>query len=73
MHAMEVQRMKDKETVRQQFEEIETAFEGMMRSHANGEKILGSSDALSVAVAAEAARGPLSRDQQASVLNNAAP
>jgi hypothetical protein len=73
MHAMEVQRMKDKETVRQQFEEIETAFEGMMRSHANGEKILGSSDALSVAVAAEAARGPLGRDQQASVLNNAAP
>ena len=36
---MEVQRMKDKETVRQQFEEIETAFEGMMRSHANGEKM----------------------------------
>ena len=26
MHAMEVQRMKDKETVRQQFEEIEHAF-----------------------------------------------
>ena len=26
IHAMEVQRMKDKETVRQQFEEIEHAF-----------------------------------------------
>ena len=58
---MEVQRMKDKETVRQQFEEIETAFEGMMRSHTDGEK-MGSLDALSVAKAAEAARGPLDYD-----------